>query len=106
MTNSLIIVPTLGKGPLDRCLRLLEQYTEGSYTILVVADNASSKTKKIIENHNCDSITNPKRVGFSKAVNQGLSRDADFYGIVLDDVLVTPNWLSKLRNYLCGWGYK
>lgn len=98
MTNSLIIVPTLGKGPLDRCLRLLEQYTEGSYTILVVADNASSETKKIIDNHNCDSIINPKRIGFTKAVNQGFSRDADFYGVVLDDVLVTPNWLSKLKR--------
>jgi GT2 family glycosyltransferase len=98
MTNTLIIVPTLGKGPLDRCLRLLEQYTEGSYTILVVADNASSETKKIIDNHNCDSIINPKRIGLTKALNQGFSRDAEFYSVVLDDVLVTPNWLSKLKQ--------
>ena len=97
MSNVIIIVPTLGKGPLDRCLRLLEQYTEGSHTILVVADDPSKETKKIIENHNCDSIINPKRAGFTKAVNQGFSRDADFYGVVLDDVLVTPNWLSKLK---------
>lgn len=98
MTTTLIIVPTLGKGPLDRCLRLLEQYTEGQYTILVVADNVSSETKKIIDNHNCDSIISPKRIGFTKAVNQGFSHDADFYSVVLDDVLVTPNWLSKLQR--------
>ena len=98
MGDVVIIVPTLGKGPLDRCLRLLEQYTEGSYTILVVADKPSNETKEIIKNHNCDCIINQKRIGFSKAVNQGFSHDADFYSIVLDDVLVTPNWLSKLKR--------
>lgn len=98
MGDVIIIVPTLGKGPLDRCLRLLEQYTEGSYTVLVVADKPSNETKEIIKNHNCEHIFNSKRVGFTKAANQGFSRDADFYCVILDDVLVTPNWLSKLKE--------
>jgi len=87
-----IIIPTLGYHDyFDQCIESIKKNTEYPYKLVIVADETDIKVD------GATVITNTKRVGWTKAVNQGIkSVDAEYYCLLADDTIVTPKWLSKL----------
>ncbi|MCP8309249.1 MAG: glycosyltransferase family 2 protein [archaeon] len=99
-----IIIVNYGKGWLPKCLPsiIATQYPRSRLEIIVV-DNASSDDLALIENKFAEVklIRLVKNFGYAKAVNVGVENSKGEYIAVLNnDVLVTPDWLSKLVSVL------
>jgi GT2 family glycosyltransferase len=99
-----VIIVNYGKGWLARCLPSIvaTQYPRSKLEIIVV-DNSSKDDLESME----DTFTEVKlirlgrNVGYAKAVNIGVEKSKGVYVAVLNnDVIVAPDWLSKLVGVL------
>jgi len=99
-----IIIVNYGRGWLSRCLPsiIATEYPRSRLQIVIV-DNASSDDLKSIENTFSEAklIRLDRNVGYARAVNMGVEHSSGEYIAVLNnDVIVTPDWLSKLLGVL------
>jgi hypothetical protein len=99
-----IIIVNYGKGWLSKCLPsiIATQYPCSRFEITVV-DNASKDDLASIEKAFAvvKLIRLEKNVGYAKAVNIGVERcKGEYVAVLNNDVIVTPNWLSKLVSVL------
>jgi GT2 family glycosyltransferase/glycosyltransferase involved in cell wall biosynthesis len=90
----------------EKCLRSIERNTRERCEIIVVDNGSSDGTTAHLQNlargkTQYKLIVNPKNEGFAKGCNQGI-REAkgEFLSLLNNDVLVTENWLSGLRECL------
>ena len=84
-----------------QCVESILRRTENPYE-LVVVDNASSDgTKEWLPTLNARVISNASNLGCAKAWNQGvLACRADVIGILNNDIVVAPGWLSGLLGFM------
>jgi glycosyltransferase involved in cell wall biosynthesis len=91
---------------LKLCIDAVEAYTPKSFYELIVVDNASSKPVTdylgLIEqaNDNCRVIYNKTNMGFTYAVNQGISAANPSNDIILlnNDAIVTKGWFEAFAQ--------
>lgn len=95
-----VIVPTLNSPDyLKRCLESIIKETQLEHELTVVADTPNKETLQVLDELEIERIVNSKRVGWTKAVNQGIKhKKADLYVVTADDTIVTAGWLTKLAN--------
>jgi GT2 family glycosyltransferase len=101
---SSVVIVNYGRGWLAKCLPSVfaTQYPYTKFEIIIV-DNASGEDLSSIENTfaGVKLIRLKKNVGYAKAVNIGAeSSKGEFIAVLNNDVLVTPDWLSKLVGVL------
>ena len=98
--NIRVVVPTLNSPDyLRRCLESIKKETKAEYELIVVADTPNKETLQVLDELEVERIVNSKRVGWTKAVNQGIKhKKAGLYVVTADDTIVTTNWLTKLAN--------
>lgn len=99
-----VVIVNYGRGWLPKCLPsvVATRYPPSRLEIIVV-DNASRDDLTSIENAFAEVrlIRLEKNVGYAKAVNVGLGNSRGKYIAVLNnDVVVPPDWLSKLVDVL------
>lgn len=104
LPNVSIIIVNYGKGWLSRCLPSI---TATKYPIsrreIIIVDNASGDDLAPIENEfrGVKLIRLEENMGYARAVNSGVEKSKGEYVAVLNnDVIVTPDWLSKLLDVL------
>ena len=95
-----IVIVNYGKGWLTKCLPsvLATSYPRSRLEIIIV-DNASSDDLASIEGAFAEArlIRLAKNVGYANAVNLGVkSSKGECIAVLNNDVVVTPDWLSKL----------
>lgn len=107
-----IIIPVHLHGPsLDRCLSSIHKNTDFPYEVIIVGNNPTQDVLDVIQRyHHVPTfpmywIHNKTNEGFPKAINAGLEYcNANSLGEYIvwlnSDVIVTPNWLSRLIRHL------
>ena len=87
----------------------LYKYTDPDDFELIVVDNGSQDgtvdylTLEARKRPNMKVLFNKTNLGYSKGNNQGLrmiSNDAEIIGLFNNDILFTPNWLTRMREFL------
>ncbi len=99
-----IILPVYGNlQVVEPCIRSLFDRTVWPFHLTIVDDRSpDEKTKyfirEVAEAHkNVTVLSNLRNKGFSTTVNRGINNSKNPYICVLNsDVLVTPNWLTKM----------
>jgi len=111
MSTLSIVIPVFNKFHLtQRCLRSILDNSTGKHQITVI-DNASTdetsqelpKLKAIFteKGWNFEVITNPKNVGFGRAMNQGAKvSTGEFLALVNNDTFLLPEWDKNLLTTL------
>jgi GT2 family glycosyltransferase len=101
-----VSIVMLSKDRLDftrQALKTLQQYTETDHELIMIDNASTPQTFQWLEKQDFIDvlIRNKENLGFIKAANQGM-RIARGKHIVLvnNDVIFTPNWLSKLLKPL------
>jgi O-antigen biosynthesis protein len=101
-----IIILTWNQLPLTRgCLASLKAYTDPKEYELIIVDNGSTDATRNFLVEECKDarvVLNDRNAGFPGGCNLGYqvaSRDTDIL-LLNNDVLLTRNWLSKLRGHL------
>jgi GT2 family glycosyltransferase len=80
-------------------LESIRKETKAEYELTVVADTPDKVTLQVLDDLDVERIVNSERVGWTKAVNQGIKhKKAELYVVTADDTIVTTNWLTKLAN--------
>lgn len=92
LTVAVIIVSWNRKNLIKRCLRSLDTHLRLSRTIIVIDNASADGTPEMVRNHFPDVllIENDRNLGFSKAVNQGITF-LNQYHIPADFVLLLNN---------------
>jgi hypothetical protein len=95
-----IIIVNYGESWLSKCLPSITatDYPQSRREIIVV-DNASGDDLASIENkfREVKLIKLKRNVGYAKAVNIGVENSSgDYVAVLNNDVIVTPDWLSRL----------
>ncbi|MEE8076067.1 MAG: glycosyltransferase family 2 protein [Candidatus Binatia bacterium] len=85
----------------EQCVTSIACWTDVPYE-LVIVDNASTDgTGEILSRLDAKVITNPSNLGCAKAWNQGiLVSQGQVIGILNNDIVVTPGWLSGLLRFM------
>lgn len=100
-----IVIPNYEALPcLKVCLEAIEAFTPEAHYELVIVDNASgAETRSFLKNYestsdNCKMIYNEHNMGFTYAVNQGITAAESGNDIILmnNDAIVTEGWLPAL----------
>jgi GT2 family glycosyltransferase/glycosyltransferase involved in cell wall biosynthesis len=102
---SIIIVTYNNLALTKLCLESIRRNTEYlNYETIVVDNNSTDGTAEYLNRLRGDDLTvilNRENLGFAKANNQGLSRAAGDYLVLLNnDTVVPPGWLSRLVWHL------
>jgi len=90
----------------QKCVQSIQRHTPEKHELIFVDNGSTDGTKKwlrkqIKENHNYRFIDNKTNLGFAKGCNQGIAAAGGEYLLLLNnDVVVTPNWLSGMRECL------
>jgi GT2 family glycosyltransferase len=103
LTCDIIIVTWNGIEFTKKCVDSVQKNTHGiDYRFIFVDNNSTDETVKFLEQiPNSILIKNDINRGFAKAMNQGLEKVSAKYTVWLNnDTIVTPNWLTKMINYL------
>ena len=97
-----VVMPCWNDGQhVKYCLKAIKKQTYKNLEVLMV-DNASSddsleKIRSWGEGLNINLISNPKNLGFAKAVNQGIRASKGEFILALNlDVVMTPDYIEKL----------
>jgi GT2 family glycosyltransferase len=108
-TNSLprfvsVIIVNYGRGWLLKCLpSIVATQCPHSRLEIIIVDNASGDDLASVENEfrEVKLIKLKENVGYAKGVNMGteISR-GEYIAVLNNDVVVTPDWLSKLVSVL------
>lgn len=99
-----IILPVYGGlHILKPCLKAIKERTDYPYKLIIVDDcSPDHKTKKFLtewqaSNPEHSVVFQQKNKGFATSVNRGIRTGNGGYVCILNsDVIVTPNWLTKL----------
>lgn len=99
-----VIIVNYGRGWLAKSLPsvLATQYPRSRFEIIVV-DNASNDDLTSLENTfaGVKLVRLEKNMGFAKAVNIGVERfEGEYIAVLNNDIVVNPDWLSKLVRSL------
>lgn len=84
------------------CLKSLKLHRTPDTTILLVNDGSDSATTRYLENfcattERVELVSSPTARGYTKAVNQGLSRSTAPFCILLNsDTIVSEGWINRL----------
>ncbi len=101
---SVIIVSYNVSSYLERCIKsVYDTENFSDLEIVIVDNNSSDESVSIIKNNfpECMLIENNRNLGFSKAVNIGISKSkADYICILNPDTLVKKNTFSELYYFL------
>lgn len=91
------------------CLQTLDEYTDYPFELILVDNGSTDGTVQFLkslklDNQNLKSyklITNNENRGVAKGWNQGLKEaQGEYLCILNNDILLTPQWLSKLIMHL------
>ncbi len=101
-----IVIPSFGvPEALSLCIASLRAYTRNDAYSLVVVDNGSGdQVKAVLDRVELDEATtvirNPRNLGFTHAVAQGMDASGPDSDIVVmnNDSVVTPGWLPALHD--------
>ena len=99
----IIIITWNGLKYTKKCIDSIKKNTKDiNYRLVFVDNNSTDGTIEFLEKiSNSIIIKNNKNLGFAKAMNLGFSKISAKYTVWLNnDTIVTPNWLSKMINYL------
>jgi GT2 family glycosyltransferase len=93
-----VVIPNWnGSVRLAKLLAALELQSHPIERVIVVDNGSSDDSVAIARRAGCTVIELEKNTGFSPAVNCGIrSADAEWIGILNNDVLPEPNWLAAL----------
>lgn len=87
----------------------LYAYTDPEDFELIIVDNGSHDgtvdylSSQVRKRSNMKVLFNKTNLGYSKGNNQGLrmiSIDAEIIGLLNNDILFTPGWLTRMRDFL------
>ena len=87
----------------------LYTYTDPEDFELIIVDNGSQDgtvdylSSQVRKRPNMKVLFNKTNLGYSKGNNQGLrmiSADAEIIGLLNNDILFTPDWLTRMRDFL------
>lgn len=94
-----VVVRTYGRPMfLPICLRSLESQTEPPREIIIVRASAADGMPKVSDGLKLI-ITQPKRRGVSRALNEGIARSSgDVVAFIDDDASASPDWIEALTN--------
>ena len=90
----------------QKCVQSIQRHTPEKHELIFVDNGSTDGTKKWLRkqtkgNHNYRFIENKTNLGFAKGCNQGIAAARGEYLLLLNnDVVVTPNWLSGMRECL------
>lgn len=93
-----VIIPTRNRAlELERCIKSIKNQTYDKYEIIVVDDNSSDETQKIIHKYKVRYIKHTERLGQSAGKNDG-TKIAKGEVIVFtdDDCIADPFWLENI----------
>ncbi|MFA6003825.1 MAG: glycosyltransferase family 2 protein [Elusimicrobiota bacterium] len=94
-----VVIPCFNNLRYTReCLDYLERHTTAPYEAIVVDNGSTDGTAAFVRRKTRAAlISNPRNLGFARAVNQGMRKAKGGYIVWLNnDVLVTPGWLERL----------
>jgi len=103
---SIIIVTYNSANDILTCLNSVASNTSIPFEIIIVDNNSTDSTRKIIDQyinnsaHPIIKLENNENLGFSRACNQGLKIAKGKYIAFLNpDTIVTPNWIINLLSH-------
>ncbi len=95
-----VVIPTIGSGPLPRCLEALAAQVDVTARALVVASGAAATVEP---GPGVEVIRSRRRLGFAAAVNRGLAAaGSELVAVLNDDAVPSPAWLAVLTAALAG----
>ena len=96
-----IIIPVYnGEHTIAGCIESVLAQSYENYSIRVVDNGSTDKTKEIVARYDIDCI-NKKERGRSQARNAGAFVSTSDYLVFIDcDVLLSPSWLEEVVSYL------
>lgn len=104
MGTSIVILTYNKLEYTKKCIESIRKYTKNEeYEIIIVDNNSTDGTNKWIkEQEDIKGIFNDKNEGFPEGCNIGINNSKKDNDILLlnNDTIVSPNWLTKLRECL------
>lgn len=99
-----IVIPTWNSLPyLEACLASIERHTKTPYRLLIINNGSTDGTKRYLSTICSDIvlIENEANLGYPHALFQGYKMTTSTIVCLMnDDVIVSPNWLSKLTEIM------
>lgn len=90
----------------EGCLKHIESYTDHPYELIIIDNGSTDGTADLLKTLKAKVITNLSNEGVYKAWNQGITSSIDDYIVIMNnDILVTPNWLNNLIDFMDNTGY-
>jgi N-acetylglucosaminyl-diphospho-decaprenol L-rhamnosyltransferase len=84
-----------------RCLESIARCTDVPYEVVVVDNGSTDGTDEYLRSIGAQVITNPRNLGCAPAWNQGVrASKGQVLGILNNDLVMTPNWSSKLLSFM------
>ena len=104
---SIVIVTFNSSAHLGKCIDSILSSASLPYEIIIIDNNSSDDTAKILREYQDKSpilikiVINKHNLGFSRACNQGLELAKGKYCVLLNpDTIVTPSWDKRLASHL------
>lgn len=88
------------------CIESLTRFTDGEYELILVNNGSSDQTAQYLQKlelwrDNVRLVFNDGNLGFPRGVNMGLRMaTGDYIVLINNDVIVTPEWDTRLRAHL------
>ena len=84
-----------------RCLSSIERWTNPPYEVIIVDNGSTDGTREFLRTVKATVITNDTNLGCAKAWNQGVrASKGEVIGILNNDIVVTPGWLTTLLEFM------
>lgn len=93
-----VVIPTRNRAlELERCIKSIKNQTYDKYEIIIVDDNSSDETQKIIHKYKVRYIKHTKRLGQSIGKNDGAKvAKGEIVVFTDDDCIADPFWLENI----------
>ncbi len=89
-----------------RCLDSIFRWTDIPFEVIIVDNASTDETTEYLPTVPAKVITNERNLGCAKAWNQGVQASSgEVIGILNNDIVVTPGWLSGLLEFMRRGGY-
>ncbi len=89
-----------------RCVDSIERCTMLPYKLIIVDNGSTDQTREFLNTLKADVITNERNLGCARAWNQGIqASEGDVIGILNNDIVVTPGWLTRLMTFMDETGH-
>lgn len=84
-----------------RCIESIDRCTQVPYELILVDNASTDETQEYLQQVKATVMTNATNLGCAKAWNQGVrAAKGTFIGILNNDIVVTPGWLTGLLNFM------